>query len=479
MDPLSVSASIIALLQLTSEVVGYLSDVKGAPKEIHSIRLEIYSVLPMLDILQGQADQAQQSDPWSLTLQSLNEPDGPLQQFQTALKLLASKLAPVRGLKKVGKALAWPFEKDEIRSILNTIERQKLLFSLARQNDHIALSKAIKSDVRDIYLRVANIDKGVANIDKGVANIDKGVANIDKEVVNIDRGVAELCVSGKREQIHRWLSAPDPSSNYNKALKDRHRSTGEWFLRSETYSNWLSKRSSLLWLYGIPGCGKTILSSSIIQQTVEYCRSRNNTIVLYFYFDFNDTMKRQHEPMLRSLISQLSLHHASKPLEALYSSCGNGQQQPTFDALLETFHQMLTVFEAFVVLDALDECEQRPELLANIRTMFEWKDSNCRMLVTSRKEKDITDALMSLTNDEGSLCIQDALVNADIRAYVHARLQTDPKLKRWQKEQREIENTLMDKADGMYVDRLNTSIIWQSRHTLMFSQVSMGCMPAR
>lgn len=57
MDPLSISASIIALLQLSSTIIGYLSDVKGGPKELQKIRLEICSVLPMLSILQDQAEQ--------------------------------------------------------------------------------------------------------------------------------------------------------------------------------------------------------------------------------------------------------------------------------------------------------------------------------------------------------------------------------------------------------------------------------------
>lgn len=46
MDPLSISASIIALLQLSSTIIGYLSDVKGGPKELQKIRLEIMQCPP-------------------------------------------------------------------------------------------------------------------------------------------------------------------------------------------------------------------------------------------------------------------------------------------------------------------------------------------------------------------------------------------------------------------------------------------------
>lgn len=138
MDPLSISASIAALLQLTSTVIQYLNGVKGAPEDRRMLLSELASVTGFLFILQDQADQAKQGDQWSSTLQSLNVPEGPLDQFRRALERLSSKLAsPATGLKKLGKAVTWPFQKEEIKEILGSIERQKPLLSLARQNDHM------------------------------------------------------------------------------------------------------------------------------------------------------------------------------------------------------------------------------------------------------------------------------------------------------------------------------------------------------
>lgn len=138
MDPLSISASITALLQLTSTVIEYLNGVKGAPEDRRRILSEIVSVNGILFSLQDQADHAKQGDPWSSTFQSLNVPEGPLDQFRRALERLSSKLAPpATGLKKLGKAIIWPFQKEEVKAILGTIERQKALLNLARQNDHM------------------------------------------------------------------------------------------------------------------------------------------------------------------------------------------------------------------------------------------------------------------------------------------------------------------------------------------------------
>ena len=138
MDPLSISASITALLQLTSTVILYLNRVKGAPEDRRTILSELASVSGFLYVLQDQADQAKKGNQWSSTLQSLNVPEGPLVQLQRALERLSSRLAsPTTGLKKVSKVITWPFRKEEIKEILASIERQKGLLNLARQNDHM------------------------------------------------------------------------------------------------------------------------------------------------------------------------------------------------------------------------------------------------------------------------------------------------------------------------------------------------------
>lgn len=136
-DPLSVSASIVAVLQLTGTVVQYLNDVKEAPKDRQRILGELSVASGILYLLRDLAERPQYGDAWSVTVRSLNVPNGPLDQFKLALELLTSKLAPVEGLKKMRKALTWPFQKAEIQSVISMIERQKSIFNLALQNDHM------------------------------------------------------------------------------------------------------------------------------------------------------------------------------------------------------------------------------------------------------------------------------------------------------------------------------------------------------
>jgi predicted AAA+ superfamily ATPase len=107
-------------------------------------------------------------------------------------------------------------------------------------------------------------------------------------------------------KIRTWLSAPDSSTNYHKAIKLHQPGTGQWFLDSEEFKKWKKDNASFIWLYGIPGCGKTILSSTVLQNVLESSEEDIGQAVVYFYFDFTDPQKQDPELMIRSLISQLS-----------------------------------------------------------------------------------------------------------------------------------------------------------------------------
>lgn len=177
--------------------------------------------------------------------------------------------------------------------------------------------------------------------------------------------------------------------------------------------------------------------------------------IAYFFFDFQDPNKQKNENMIKSLIAQFSSCGPGTPLalQSLFESCGNGLRQPSKSLLMATLKALLKEFDnAFIVLDALDECADRDDLLSDIEEIMGWKSNNIHILVTSRKEVDIEEALEPLATEQEMVCIQSETIREDIKAYVHQRLQTDRKLKRWQSNedvQKEIEDTLVAKADGM------------------------------
>ena len=54
-----------------------------------------------------------------------------------------------------------------------------------------------------------------------------------------------------RQDLHRWLAPPDPSTNHNIACNAHHKGTATWFFEGRMYKDWKSESSeSLLWVHG-------------------------------------------------------------------------------------------------------------------------------------------------------------------------------------------------------------------------------------
>jgi ankyrin repeat domain-containing protein 50 len=141
MDGISAAASIIAVIQISGQVINlcrtYYSGVRGAKMDIQRLREEITSLQTVLTKV---ADLANAPDAAKLsTLDLLNQPDGPAQQCLTELITLAAKLNPGQGkdtMKQFGlRALKWPFSSKDVDKTITTIERHKATFNLALAAD--------------------------------------------------------------------------------------------------------------------------------------------------------------------------------------------------------------------------------------------------------------------------------------------------------------------------------------------------------
>jgi len=139
MDPLSVTASVIAVLQLTSTVIDYLNDVNDASKDQARCAIEASNVYYLLTNLKYRLEEAKSENaPWHTAVRSLAATNGPLDQYKSALEQLQSKVttASASRLHKAGRALVWKFTKDEVAGILSRIERLKSLIQIALEMDH-------------------------------------------------------------------------------------------------------------------------------------------------------------------------------------------------------------------------------------------------------------------------------------------------------------------------------------------------------
>ncbi|KAL5047116.1 nucleoside phosphorylase domain-containing protein [Aspergillus fruticulosus] len=284
-------------------------------------------------------------------------------------------------------------------------------------------------------------------------NISENVAEICYITNDTRAVVGSLRLDNQLDKIKKWLAAPDPSTNLNEAQKKHHEGTGSWFLESELFGQWKSGERQHLWLHGNPGCGKTVLSAAVIGHLNQ--QHGLSHAVLNFFFDFTDADKQSLDKLLRSLIAQLysRCENTREELNKLFSSCEDGHRQPTYESLFTTFIQMANyVSKIQIVIDALDECKTRKDLLWWMEDLARSGHAGLHFLVTSRKEEDIESELKRLLHQGNIISIQQDPVNRDIQLYVHRRLQNDRGFERWRTApavQDEIETELMEKANGM------------------------------
>ncbi|RFU24898.1 hypothetical protein B7463_g11446, partial [Scytalidium lignicola] len=91
-------------------------------------------------------------------------------------------------------------------------------------------------------------------------------------------------------------------------------------------------------------------------------------------------------------------------------------QPPTKD-LIETFkHMMSHVEEIQIIIDVLDECITRQDLLEEIKEPLEFEETNIKILATGREEAGIKLELRRWLSQDNFIFIQQGLVDSDIRA---------------------------------------------------------------
>ena len=244
-----------------------------------------------------------------------------------------------------------------------------------------------------------------------------------------------------------WLKSVNTLKNHDTACGKHEPTIGNWLLQSDQFVEWMKATKGSFWLYGNPGVGKTDLCSTIIEHVKEECKCNPRDQYVYFYFDFNEERSLRH--MIPSIVRQLCIRKKEVPseLHQLYEEYDNGRHEPSAARLLIAFSSLLREsHRTFVILDALDECKvgtDRNQLLQAVKDMTAM---NLNVLVTSRKEKDITDKLEGLINHQ--VYLSEDIVARDIVLYIRNRLKNDDKLQRWNKSV-DIENALIKGAYGM------------------------------
>ena len=180
-----------------------------------------------------------------------------------------------------------------------------------------------------------------------------------------------------------------------------------------------------------------------------------------FYCDFRDKNKQNARNLLSSVLIQLC-HQSdafSKLLSSVYSTHGDGSQQPSIDALQDCLKSMLKLpghGALYLVIDALDECSNssgyptpREQTLDVLEALINMKLTHVHFCITSRPEIDIRDVLEPLATYHVPLHEQ-AGQKQDILDYINHFVRSDRNVQRWREEDKQLViETLTEKAGGM------------------------------
>ena len=258
----------------------------------------------------------------------------------------------------------------------------------------------------------------------------------------------DLCFAdSQRQEVIRSLESVNPSSLHCAAFKKHEDHTSNWLVQSPEWINWLDreKPQKFLWIHGIPGSGKTVLASFIIEQVKAHCSDDPKLCYAYYYCHYSHN---QDEGMsfLKWIIAKLCRHATWIP--AQLKKIHDHGYEPNIAELENALEAVLERFEmTYVVIDAVDESTPRDDLLAVIETIvIEKRFKNLKVLATSRKYFDIEKVFVGISEP---ISMSNPLVEKDIRLFVHSRLLSSPLVRRFKHLLNQIEDVLVTKSQGM------------------------------
>lgn len=137
MDPISLTASVIAVLQITTACISicysYRTSLTTSSQQIQQISSSLNS---LKDVLESLLTLIETSKPGELsTVESLARDGGALQECLGELERLKGKLEIKEGWRGVGQRVAWPLKEGEVRRQLEGLERWKGTLGLALSAD--------------------------------------------------------------------------------------------------------------------------------------------------------------------------------------------------------------------------------------------------------------------------------------------------------------------------------------------------------
>jgi Cdc6-like AAA superfamily ATPase len=253
-----------------------------------------------------------------------------------------------------------------------------------------------------------------------------------------------------RQTVLDWITLIDYAPQLNDFITRRQAGTGQWLLDSTEYQTWVETNKQTLFCPGIPGAGKTILTSIVVEELTTRFQNNKSIGIAYLYCNFRRQHEQKVEDLLASLLKQLTQGQSSLPdtIISLYDSHQDKRTRLSFDELSKALQSVITMYSrAFIVIDALDECQVSHNCRKTFLSELFGLQAKCRanLFATSRFIPEITEKF------QGSISLEIRASEHDVRRYVDGHISHLPSfVGRSPDLQEEIKTGIVKAVDGMY-----------------------------
>lgn len=255
------------------------------------------------------------------------------------------------------------------------------------------------------------------------------------------------------QAILDWFTPVDYGTRQSHYFGNSQQGTGQWFLESAEYREWLDADGKTLLCLGIPGAGKTILSSIVINNLQTRFSDNTRIGVAYIYYNFQRKNEQGIDDILASVLKQLTQCLSSLPdsIKSLYKQHNTRRTRPSRNEILGLLQSVLPIYSrVFLVVDALDECRASDGCrkrfvseLFNLQIKF-----GINIFATSRHIPEVLNHFKARLSKE----IEIRASPEDVTRYLEDRIGYLPTCVQQNRQlQEDITTCISEAVDGMYV----------------------------
>lgn len=255
----------------------------------------------------------------------------------------------------------------------------------------------------------------------------------------------------ERLDILNWLTPIDYGLQQSDILKRRQPETGQWLLASEEYQSWLNSQNRILFCPGIPGAGKTVFTSIVVENLHERFSEDSDIGIAYIYCNFQRQNEQKLDSLLANLLKQLAAGQSLLPnaVKTLYNRHKTKRTRPSLEETLSTLKYVITSYQRiFIIVDALDECQTfdgcRMRFISELLNLQKLHQTN--LLATSRYIPEIFERFKS----RASAVLEIRASREDVEKYLINYLPQLPSVVQRNEElQNEVITVILEAIDGM------------------------------